>query len=433
MKSSSIPRSHHFATPVWGTDFTRTFITATLPSLLAPGNIPFLGNRGSVYKIFTDTDGENEIRSSSAFAALSRHVEVQFRPITKVDANPYIASSSCYRTATIEAAAAQALIYYLIPDMILADGSMRSISQSLEQGKRAVMVAGMRVAKDSFVNEVLRAFRSGDSVVAPPRDLVAVALKHLHPMMRNHMYDDAGESFNPSLFCWPVAGEGYVLRCAHLHPVALDLQGQRPDLHGTIDDDLLFDLGLTEGELAFADDSDGVLWFELSDVNRTIPASSGKRLWEILRWLNDSTYSHQREYLKKTLRVHVAEVTEKKWIEVEARADQVIQTVLSAYELEKHRINHAPDKYALPTPLHIDGTGLSQAPGPLIEKLMQAMGAASITNAFIDALESRAHSFLAHSASRRLGNALIKRTVAKGLIVGASALRASLRLLNRRS
>ena len=131
--------------------------------------------------------------------------------------------------------------------------------------------------------------------------------------------------------------------------------------------------------------------------------------------------------------MHKGEISGTQWTEVEARADRVINTILSAYALEETRISHAPDKYALPPPLHFNSTVRSLAPGSLLEKLMNAIGAVSVTEAFIDALTSRAISYLKHSASRRLSNSLVKRSVAKVLIFGASTLRAGLRFLNRRS
>src|SRR5262249_51985361 len=147
-----------------------------------------------------------------------------------------------YRTATAEGAEAGAVLLYLIPDMILADGSMRTMGRHLAQGKRAVMVAGLRAAKDSLLPEVLSRFAKDGIVSVPPRRLVSLAVGHLHPIMQDHLYDGPADGFNPSFFCWPVANEGYVVRCAHLQPVLVDFRGRRATLHGTIDDDLLFDL-----------------------------------------------------------------------------------------------------------------------------------------------------------------------------------------------
>jgi len=420
----------HLVTPVWGAQYTKTFVDVTLPSLLAPGNIPALSEGGCTYKIFTTTGDEARIRQSPAFQSLPTNVAVEFRPITKADDNPYVASSSCYRTATAEAQTAGVIIVYLIPDMILADGSLRTIKRFLEQGKRAVMVAGMRVSKETLVPEALARFKRGTAISAPSRPLVELAIRHLHPIMRQHMYDEDSAGFNPSFFCWKVPDEGYVVHCAHLHPVAVDLQGERATLYGTIDDDLLFDLRLRPEELAYADDSDDLLWFEISARDRTIPPV-GHRLWEILRWLNGATYPHQRQYLSRPLRIHCCGTDSAAWRATEARAGKVIATILEAFELEKDRIGKSPADYTLPPPVQIGGTQFASDPTSAIHGIMNAVGAAAVVDAVIEALEARARSYLQRGASRRFGRSLVKFAAAILIIGAGKSFRALLRLIKR--
>ncbi len=425
-------QSFHLVTAVWGSEYTDTYLNISLPSLLAPGNIPSLPAAHCTYKIFSPEADAERIRQSEAFKALAALVTVEFRPLNRIQENPYITSSNCYRTATIEAGQSRATILYLIPDMILADGSLRAVKRFLDEGKRAVMVAGMRAVKETLVPEALARFRTGHAVSAPPRQLVELAMRHLHPIMQHHFYENEGSrGFNPSFFCWEVPGEGYVVHCAHLHPVAVDLRGQRATLHGTIDDDLLFDLGLSADELAYADDSDDVLWFEISAGDRRIPPPIGKRLWEILRWLNGATYPHQRAYLSHALQIHCRGTDSAAWRATEARAAKTIATMLAAYELEKERIRESPADYAAPPAVRIGDEELAGDPAAAIRKIMDVAGAAVVVDAVAEALEVRARSYLARGTSRRIDRSFIKLGIAMTIVGAGKAFRALLKRLKR--
>ena len=429
---SAVP-PFHLVTPVWGTQFTDTFLEVTLPCLLSPGNIPGLPDLTQcTYKIFsTDTDFPR-IRESPAFKNLCTLMKVELRKIESFDENPYVRSSTCYRTASREAAAAGAVAVYLIPDMVFADGGLRSIARLMQQGKRAVMVAGLRTTKETIVPEVLSRFRAGDAIMAPPQALVELAMRHLHPIMQHHMYDSDCETFNPSFFCWPVAGEGCVVHCAHLHPVAVNFLGSRATFHGTIDDDLLFDLKLRDEELAFVTDSDDLLWFEISARDRSVPPATGKRLWEILKWLNGATYPHQRGYLTHALRVHSNGAESPAWRAAEVHAAGVIATVLSAFELEKDRIGRSPAAYAVPAAVQIGDTEAARDPGSAIRKIMDVAGTAEVLDEVSAALEERARTYVTPGAGRRFNRSLTK-FVAAYLIIGAGkGLRTLLRRFKRR-
>jgi hypothetical protein len=425
-------RSFHLVTPVWGEEFTRTFLDVTLPCLLSPGNIPALPPASCVYKIFTSDEDRVRILDAPAFRALRTLATVEVRPIERLDDNPYVQSSNCYRAATREAADAGAVIIYLIPDMILADGGLRTIVRLVEQGKRAVLVAGLRTVKETLVPEALAKFKAGEALAAAPRPLVELALRHLHPVMQHHMYDEESAGFNPSFFCWRVPGQGFVVHCAHLQPVAVDARGQRATLYGTIDDDLLFDLGLRPDEIAYADDSDELLWFELSPRARVIEPPSGRRLWEILRWLNGATYAHQREYLRRTLRIRATEASGPEWRSAEERGRQVVATILAAFELEQARIARAPGEYAVPAAVKIGEAGTAGDIGSAVRRIMDVAGAVAVLDAVMEALEARARAYLGRGASRRLDRSPLKLAAAVSIIGAGKALRGLLRLARRR-
>ncbi|HKO08702.1 MAG TPA: hypothetical protein VJ487_13395, partial [Alphaproteobacteria bacterium] len=67
---------------VWGGEFIENFMQYNLRSMLAPGNLPALGERGAiVFSIITNPAGELQIRRHPVFAQLSRLADIEFSHI----------------------------------------------------------------------------------------------------------------------------------------------------------------------------------------------------------------------------------------------------------------------------------------------------------------------------------------------------------------
>src|SRR4051794_7416931 len=62
----------HFATPVWGQEYTRLFLDTVLPSLLAPGNLPSIPHRERcIYRILSLPADLERIASHPSYSALA--------------------------------------------------------------------------------------------------------------------------------------------------------------------------------------------------------------------------------------------------------------------------------------------------------------------------------------------------------------------------
>jgi hypothetical protein len=326
----------HFVSALWGAAFSRTFSEVTLAALLAPGNIPAAArDRRCIYRIYTTGADRDAIQASEPLAALSRLVEIEFKIIPAPRENKYQAASSCYMEALERAAAQDAAIVFLIPDMILADGGLKHIADRLDSGARAVLVQGVRTVKERMIADMQAGYRDGPAIRVPPRELVATAVKHLHPLMRYHMYDDSEVMFHPSILCWPVGDEGFLMHGFHLQPVAIYPRGQVPRIHSTIDDDLLDALQLRDEEVYVVHDSDDLVWFELSDPGHAVGMPAKKNMAEVLRWMRKATSKYHRRCVAWPIRMHAGSLDSSRWKEVEQRGRHVVATLLGAFELEQ--------------------------------------------------------------------------------------------------
>ena len=326
----------HFVTSVWGEQFCDTFLSVTLPCLLSTGNIPSISDKSScVYKIFTSPESRKVIEQSAAVGRLRQYVDIEIRLIEGRSGNKYDTSSDCYRIATREAHNAGAATVYLIPDMVFADGGIASCIDVLRSGKRAILSLGLRTVRNTLAPELLKNFCKDGSICIRPRELVRLAIGHLHPITESHFYEGTSSTFHPAAFCWPVTEDGFVVHSFHLQPIALYPCSASAEFSGTIDDDLLLQSGFSEDQIHIVCDSDEILWFEMSDLSYRFPMPKRHGMGQIVNWMETACNQRHRWMFQHAIRIHSGEVDTPTWNSVEAQAKKVAQEVLSAYEDEQ--------------------------------------------------------------------------------------------------
>jgi len=322
----------HLVTPVWGEKYTQTFLEVTLPTLLSPGNIPSVPNLADcVYRIYTTPADAKVIVASAAYARLRALVQVDIVYLRGLGENKYLTSSECYRVAARDAAFEHSAALFLIPDMVFADGGLSSIVRLLRGGRRAVLVMGLRALKESLVPQVVAGYSREDCICIPPRELVRLGIKHIHPIVESHTYDREEAPFHPSVICWKVKEEGFLLHAFHLHPVAIYPTGTGTDFRGTIDDDLVQAAGFSSDEVHIVTDSDELVWFEISSRDQIVPIPTNKSLGQIVGWMGGATSRYHRELVLTPIRVHSGEPSGPPWVKAEKRGQDVVKSFLSAY------------------------------------------------------------------------------------------------------
>jgi hypothetical protein len=341
----------HFVTAVWGEEYAKTFVNITLPTILSLGNIPAVPNKSEcLYKIYTTEEGRRIIEGSRAFAILNEYVRADIYLIQEEIANKYVTSSNCYRDAVREADRVEAATVFLIPDMILADGSIRSIVNILRSGKKEILITGIRLVKETVVPRLLEQHSAGGVLSIGPRDLIRLALDHVHPITRSHYYDGDSEGFHPAGLYWRVRDEGFLLRCFHLHPVAVFPDPQRAAFTGTIDDDMLDVPELYDKDIYIVSDSDEILWCEISSLYNWVPTPKRAGVEAIAQWMINNTNTFHRSLIHRPIRLHTGSFSGSAWKEVETKAGQAVADVLTAFETEVKRLQTQSAPPAQPVP-----------------------------------------------------------------------------------
>jgi hypothetical protein len=205
-----------FVTVLWGDWHRDTFLDANLPTMLAPGNLPALAaGVDCEYLIYTTAKDALQMTRNRAFARLRSLLPISlklFRPSkTK---NIFSLQHEMWGSATEYARTRAAFILLMPPDVAWADGSFARLRAALEADKRAIFMTYPRVVSETFVPALAEHFpcNADEAVVVPPKDMMALAITHIHPLMA--AYDRAARHFpaHPEMVLWPIQGDGFLLR-----------------------------------------------------------------------------------------------------------------------------------------------------------------------------------------------------------------------------
>jgi hypothetical protein len=293
-------------TVVWGPEFRRLFLDVCLPNQITPGNLGALP-AGSRYRIFTSAEDVGFFEASATVARLKDVIPVDLvvRPeLSVVSADPFGRLNACHQLALDDAARAGTALIILSPDMFMSEGTLAAAVGRHAGGSRAVACAGIRLDRDAFVSSLQR---RGDVHTLSGRELVALALEHLHPFTRAHMIDGARTPRRPTGVLWSVPGEGILARFFYLHPLLIDPVRRGARLESTIDHRFLTRVCPVPEQIHVVSDSDEMAVFEMSHVDAAPVATApgGVSLWRAIEMIGRCD-AHQVSYWTRPIRLHAS-------------------------------------------------------------------------------------------------------------------------------
>ncbi len=317
--------SCHILTAVWGAWHSEVFLSLQLPSLLAPGNLPALHAAvPTTYRIQTSQSDAPRFEAAPGVAALRRILPVEIEALPDDDfRHPVETHLAIWHDGVDRARAAGAYFMALPADMLWADGAFSHLAGRLASGEAAVYALFIRATLETIAEEL--GWRPGGPPLTagalPPRDLVGLALRHLHPLHAAYRRDSAHFPFHPEYIVWPVRDEGLLMRslattalifapqrCAVDHHFSL-LEGTDLDTVGFIDDsDDFFGVSLTP---LLKDLNWFFTWQDL-DIE-TVGA-----WWDVF-----DGHAHDR-LADRRIRFHAVEPTPSAWRQAELRSDFLV-------------------------------------------------------------------------------------------------------------
>ena len=214
----------------------------------------------------------------------------------------------------------------LSADFVFSENALAAVVRRHREGYRAVVNTGLRLNKESFLRHL-------DQSRAPlgalsSRELVRMALPHLHSHTQSMFVDACAFSTFPVAVYWRVGNDGLLARCLHLHPLMVDPMS-RALQKGTIDGGYLARACSELSRVHVVTDSDELQMFELTAAKRTVVPGgyAGASAWRaaaVAVVCDELQIGYWRQY---TLRLHSGDFDER-WAATAAASDAFVENVL---------------------------------------------------------------------------------------------------------
>lgn len=325
-------RSLDVVTAVWGAEYCRLFLDVCVPNQLTPGNLGALP-AGSRYRVFTSGDDADALKASSALRQVGELMPVDVvvvRELSGSSRNKFNREASCHRRAVAEAREPGAALIFVCPDHVMSEGALAAVVRRHAAGSRAVVCTGLRVDREAFLSAL---YARGGAGGVPPRELVALALDHLHPFTLAHMIDSDHAVRRPIGLYWKVPGEGLLARCFFLTPLMVDPLRRDILPSGTIDGHYVRQACPIRDDVHVVSDSDELVLFEMSHIDALVP---GDALRHVSPWRTAAVMSrcdsHQQSYWTEPIRLHVRDIGEA-WSDPEAHAARFAGRVVTRHKV----------------------------------------------------------------------------------------------------
>ena len=205
-----------FVTVLWGDWHRDIFLDTNLPTMLSPRNLPTLSaGIDCEYLVYTTPQDALQMARNRAFQRLRSILPVSLKLFTPSKTkNIFNLHHEIWGKATEHARQQQSFILLMPPDVAWADGSFERLRNALIAGKRAIFMTYPRVVSETIVPALAERFPrdAGEAMIVPPKDLMALAITHIHPLMA--AYDRSATHFpiHPEMILWPIEGDGFLLR-----------------------------------------------------------------------------------------------------------------------------------------------------------------------------------------------------------------------------
>lgn len=258
-----------FLTAIWGARYIEEFARVSLPSYLAPGNLPYLAAQTELeVLILTTSDSRAKFDEMPIFAKLAQLCTVRYMLIDDLitSGNYGVTLTLAYARGIQESGEAQTetTFVFMNSDFVLADGSLHGLVDKLREGHRCVMAPSLRARAEialPLLTDVVD--QETDTLVMAPRDMVRMTFENLHPTV---IAKTATQNFvtcsTHNQIYWQVDRNTLLARYHLIFMLAIKPEVPMPAVNSYCDYGFVPEL-VPSGEFTVMDDSDDFYMLEL--------------------------------------------------------------------------------------------------------------------------------------------------------------------------
>jgi hypothetical protein len=330
----------YISTIFWGDFHSNAFIDFNLPTLLAPGNLPYMCSAAEiVYTIKAPSADLERLRQTPAFSALNDCVELRLIPLQETTYLDKIQAHNkfwgeCLQTAKCADTDAPTYALFMPPDVVWSDNSFRYAFDLLKKGVKAIFLGMPRVASETFLSafKAKHIEKASESIQVSGRDLVDLAFSHSHPLWFTYFRNSKNFPIHPEFILWPIKDEGFLARylCREMFFFAAQNVGPNST-------NLLKDMD-NPADIHIVQDSDDMCALSLASLTQDTAWYKAKNTLDpvdIGRWWL-SYESPMNDMLANTnIRFHSKTIAPSQWQQIEHQADCIVHSLLAAREIQR--------------------------------------------------------------------------------------------------
>jgi len=335
--------------PVWGYGYIRKLLEVTLPTWMAPGNLPAIAQMAPTEFVFlTSREDELYLRSHPAFRRLSDICTTRVHFVDHlITGNNYSTTITLSYLEAVRANGDDMLdtcFLFLVSDYVVADGSLKTVVERIQAGRSGVQVGNFQVVEEEALAWLTDKQQASPTVLKlQPRELMGWALTHLHPAtVANTVNYPLIHNDHTNRLFWRVDNQTLIGRFYLMHMIAIRPETRDFIIGSSCDYSFIPEMCPSDNVEIVAD-SDNYLVIEMQPRNheshflKTGPQSASKLAHTLSEW----TTARHRANSKTTVVFHAGEIPATIGNAI-AEANQFLDRVTSRMtKMPKEHRNHA--------------------------------------------------------------------------------------------
>jgi hypothetical protein len=214
--------------PVWGYNYVKQFLEFSLPTMLAPGNVPALASTlPCTFVLLTSTADADSIAEHPGYRFLSTICDTELQLIDDlITGDNYSTTITLAYERAVRATGSDmrdTCFFFLISDYLVADGSFKNALSRVLAGASGVLAGNFQIIHEDAAPEFHAMFeQDGPDLKIPARELMSWALEHLHPMTAANMVNfPLSHSAHTNRLFWRVDQDTLIGRFYLMHMICI--------------------------------------------------------------------------------------------------------------------------------------------------------------------------------------------------------------------
>jgi hypothetical protein len=318
VKKSGGPPEVRMLIPVWGERYIDDFVMFSLPSLLAPGNLPLLAKSCRVTVVFlTASKNVRHFQKRPLIhKVLAGHCKIEYTPIDDLiegTTSYSVPLTLAYFRGMTETGDAMTRTYFLCynSDFVLADGSFRSVLRHIRDERSVILAPSFRVTMETVKPALKAHLRQTDGQFAmPPREMARLAFSNIHPTVISRIVNQKlFHSYYPNQIYWRVDQHTLLARFYLIMQLCIRPERRIETINNFVDYAFLPEM-CPSGDMVALTDSDEFFMMELQAQNaeNNFIRSGPAKVRHVADSLSDWTTVRHRDISRFELVFHSEEL-----------------------------------------------------------------------------------------------------------------------------